>query len=98
MGSSHSEYKASKSDQIALGIAKTLNNRYLFSIEGYYKWMDGLIEYKDGASFLGSETKWYDKVESGKGTSYGIEIFVHKKTGKNSWMGWLYIVIYRPPL
>tara|TARA_Y100001954_G_scaffold55795_2_gene60012 strand:- start:1846 stop:4209 length:2364 start_codon:yes stop_codon:yes gene_type:complete len=81
--------KPQKSDQIALGIAKTLNNRYLFSIEGYYKWMDGLIEYKDGASFLGSETKWYDKVESGKGTSYGVEIFVHKKTGRTQgWVGY----------
>ena len=34
--------------------------------------MDNLIEYKDGASFLGSETKWYEKIESGKGTSYDV--------------------------
>ncbi|HIF15180.1 MAG TPA: TonB-dependent receptor, partial [Bacteroidetes bacterium] len=77
------------SDQVALGIAKTLNNRYLFSIEGYYKWMKNIIAYKDGASFMGSETKWYEKVESGKGWSYGAELFIHKKTGiTQGWLGY----------
>ena len=77
------------SDQVALGLAKTLNNKYLFSIEGYYKWMQNIIDYKDGASFMGSETKWYEKVESGKGWSYGAELFIHKKTGiTQGWIGY----------
>ncbi|MDP6923064.1 MAG: TonB-dependent receptor, partial [Lutibacter sp.] len=38
-------------DQYALGLAYTLQNKYEISLEGYYKKMNNLIEYKDGASF-----------------------------------------------
>ena len=51
--------------------------------------MNNLIEYKDGASFFGSEKDWQDKVESGKGWSYGGEILLEKKQGKTTgWIGY----------
>ena len=71
-----------KSHQGAIGITKTFTDMYRLSIEGYYKTMDNLIEYKDGASFMGMETDWEDKVESGKGWSYGGELFFEKRLGK----------------
>ena len=73
--------------QFALGFAYTLQNKYEFSIEGYYKKMNNLIEYKDGASFFGNSESWEKKIEIGSGESYGIEFFVQKKVGRLS--GWL---------
>jgi outer membrane cobalamin receptor len=71
-----------KSHQVALGFTKTFSEMYRLSIEGYYKTMDNLIEYKDGASFMGMNTGWEDKVEMGKGWSYGGELFFEKRLGK----------------
>ncbi len=71
------------------GAAWTVANAYEFSLEGYYKEMEGLIEYKDGASYFDIETDWQTKVESGTGESYGAEVFLHKKTGRlNGWVGY----------
>lgn len=77
------------SDQIAIGVAKTVRKQYQVSIEGYYKRMENLIEYKNGATFLGSESDWQEKIEAGKGWSYGGEILVEKKLGKTTgWVGY----------
>jgi len=59
-------------------------------VEGYYKEMTGLIEYKPGASYLFGDGDWENKVyHGGKGNSYGAEFFVHKKKGKfNGWVGY----------
>jgi hypothetical protein len=74
---------------ISTGGAHSFNNTYEFSLEGYYKKMEGLIEYKDGASYLNIEEDWQTKVESGEGQSYGAELFIQKKAGKlNGWIGY----------
>jgi outer membrane receptor protein involved in Fe transport len=74
--------------QTALGIAKNLGN-FEISLESYYKDMSGLIEYKDGANYLNLNDDWQDKVDLGRGTSYGVEFLVQKKTGKLSgWIGY----------
>ncbi len=81
--------KPQKSQQIALGISKAFDQMYHLSVEGYYKTMDNLIEYRDGASFMGSNTGWEDKVESGRGWSYGGEVFFEKKLGMlTGWVGY----------
>ena len=43
-----------RSDQFALGGVYALGTNTDISIEGFYKTMDNLIEYKEGASFFGS--------------------------------------------
>ena len=59
------------------------------SIEGYYKTMDNLLEYKDGASFFGSSENWEDKVCMGRGWAYGIEFLVQRSFGKTTgWIGY----------
>ena len=58
-----------------------------FSVEGYYKDMYNVLEYKDGVSFFGSSTGWESKVEMGKGRSMGIELMAQKTFGKTT--GWL---------
>lgn len=80
--------KPQESWQVATGLAKTYG-KYELSVEGYYKEMDNLIEYEEGASFFNTTEKWDDKVESGTGRSYGVELFVQKKTGRiNGWIGY----------
>lgn len=81
--------KPQTSVQGVLGFARTFKDEYEFSIEGYYKKMNNLIEYKDGASYLNVDQDWQTKVEIGKGDSYGTEFFLHKKLGKiNGWIGY----------
>jgi outer membrane cobalamin receptor len=76
-----------KSWQVAFGGAKTIRQDYEFSIEAFYKHMDNVIDYKDGASYLDLEVDWQDKVEIGQGRSYGTEFFLQKKVGQ--WSGWI---------
>ena len=75
--------------QAALGIAKTLNDEYEFSVEGYYKQMNNVISYKEGVDFIGIENDWQDKVTQGDGEAYGLEVFLQKKEGKTTgWVGY----------
>ena len=72
-----------------MGFAYNLHNKYEFTLESYYKEMEGLVEYKDGADYLNVENDWQTKVEVGEGESYGVEFFAQKKTGKLSgWVGY----------
>jgi len=82
--------KPQRSWQVAAGVAKTLWDDYEFSIEGYYKEMDNVISFKEGASFLfGLENDWQSKVTQGVGESYGAEFFLQKKKGKTTgWVGY----------
>lgn len=75
--------------QVAGGFS--YNFRYLFdiSLEGYYKKMDNLMEYRDGASFWGSSSNWEDKVCLGEGWSYGIEFLLQRTVGRfTGWLGY----------
>lgn len=77
------------SHQFAVGGVYQVNSAIDFSIEGFYKTMENLLEYKEGASFLGATTGWEDKVEMGKGRSYGTELLLQKNTGKTTgWIGY----------
>jgi len=79
--------KPQQANQVALGVAKTYRS-FEFTLEGYHKSMNNLIEYKDGASYINIEQDWQDKVvTNGKGEAYGIEVLAQKKKGKVS--GWL---------
>ena len=85
-----------QSDQVAFGFAKDLDRPALtLTWEGYYKNMDRILSYKEGASFLSlsgvnaNELSWEDNVTAGRGWSYGTEFLVQKKTGRFSgWVGY----------
>ncbi|MCC6369671.1 MAG: TonB-dependent receptor [Bacteroidia bacterium] len=82
--------KPQRSYQGAFGFAKSFkNNTYEFSVEGYYKSMKDIIDYLDGADFIGGSNDWEKKVAQGKGWSYGGEFLLQKKKGKfNGWIGY----------
>ncbi len=83
-----------RSVQYAAGTAISLPFKLNLTIEGYYKDMSNLIEYKEGSSFfddpeegMTSDVGWEDKIEIGKGKSYGAEIMLSKNIGR--FTGWL---------
>ena len=82
--------KPQQSWQAALGFAKTFDDKYEFSVEGYYKEMDNVISFKEGSSFaFGLEDDWQDKITQGTGEAYGLEFFLQKKSGKTTgWIGY----------
>ena len=77
------------STQYVFGFSKDLKkNRLRLDIETYYKTIDNLITYKPGASFQQISEHWEEKIlNNGKGTSYGIEFLLQKKSGKHT--GWI---------
>ncbi|MBC9934938.1 TonB-dependent receptor [Chitinophaga qingshengii] len=91
--------KPQEADQFALGIAKNfLGGQLEFSAEGYYKKMRHVIEYKEGADYLTSSKgdTWQSLVAAGEGKSYGMELFLQKKTGKlTGWIGYTLAWTYR---
>lgn len=85
--------------QTTLGFARTLAGGYELNIDGFYKEMNRVIEYRQGASFLDddpengliaeSSQSWEDKVVAGFGTAYGAEFLIRKKEGRiTGWMGY----------
>jgi len=81
--------KPQHSVQYAIGTAFALKSGYDFSIEGYYKEMNNLIEYKEGATFLMANENWQNKIEIGRGWSYGLEFLIRKNMGKTTgWIGY----------
>ena len=60
----------------------------LFTVEAYYKAMQNLIEYREGAVLILNDD--YEKeLVSGKGHAYGFEFFAQKTEGKlTGWIGY----------
>lgn len=88
--SSTDKIPPSNSRQIAIGTSKNFNgNMWEISTEAYYKTMDNLIEYEEGASFI-SGSDWQENVaKSGKGEAYGAEFLIRKNKGKTTgWIGY----------
>ncbi len=74
------------SRQVALGTYWE-NGDYEVMLEGYYKWLNNLIDYKDGASIYVSTEGWEERVAVGNGRSYGLELLARKNKGRLT--GWL---------
>ncbi len=75
------------SNQFSIGYyANLLSNTYEFTTEAYYKDMENVLDFRNGADLFLNET-----VEAqllfGKGRAYGIEFMLKKKTGKLT--GWI---------
>jgi hypothetical protein len=82
------QVKPQDSWQVALGVAKTLGDGYEFSVEGYYKEMDNVIAFKEGASLF-QFSDWQSRITQGHGNGYGAEFFIQKKRGRlNGWIGY----------
>jgi len=83
--------------QLAGGLGWKQHTGWEVSLEGYYKNMQGLIEFKEGASFLIESNSWEEQVApNGRGWSYGAELLIRKQSGRlNGWLGYTFSRTYR---
>lgn len=78
-------------EQYSLGFfSEFKKHMYEFSIEGYYKNIRNLVEYKDGANLLVNPVPETDVLQ-GNLRSYGVECMLKKISGKlNGWLSYTY--------
>ena len=81
------DIKPVTSDQFSAGVYFDGLKGWEFSIEGYYKSMHNILEYKDGTVMIATDTGWETKVEMGEGRAMGLEFFIQKTAGKMT--GWI---------
>lgn len=79
--------KPQRAHQVSLGYAMlTRNQAYEFSVEGYYKTIRNVLDYKDGKTFS-SDIDIERLVLAGRGRAYGLECYVRKNAGALT--GWV---------
>ena len=83
--------KPMSGNQFSLGFYSNISNPILeVSVEGYYKTVQNLVEYKDGANLVVNEHPEMDVLQ-GELNSYGIELMIKKPLGKlNGWINYTY--------
>jgi hypothetical protein len=83
-------------DQVALGYFRNFrHNTIETSVEGYYKWMQHVIDFKDFAVLLLNDTL-EGQLRTGKAWSYGAEFLVRLNEKKlNGWISYTYSRVFR---
>lgn len=76
-----------RSNQYAGGVNYEIMKGLEVSVEGYYKTMDNVLEYNNGASWLNCTGDWQSLVCLGKGRSYGVELMAQRSVGNTT--GWV---------
>lgn len=76
-----------RSNQYAGGVNYEIMKGLEVSVEGYYKTMDNVLEYNNGASWLNCTGDWQSLVSLGKGRSYGVELMAQRSEGNTT--GWV---------
>lgn len=79
------------SDQFAVGYFRNFNqNAYEVSVEAYYRKLQNVVEYKNGAQILLNQHIETDLLNA-KGYTYGIEFYARKSTGAlTGWISYTY--------
>jgi len=91
---SDNQIKPQIADQVSLGYYKNFNNNmFETSIEGFYKGMQNVLDYKDGANLFLNDHIETDVLQ-GQGKSYGVELFLKKKSGGRL-TGWISYTLSR---
>ena len=57
-----------------------LKNKLTFSAEVYYKWLQNLIEYREGASLV-LNNDFESELIQGTGDAWGLELMIKKERG-----------------
>ena len=80
-------FKPEVADQVSAGIYMMSSSQaYDFSLEGYYRKIDNVLDYRDGKSFS-SEIELERLILAGEGKSYGMEFCARKNLGRLT--GWI---------
>lgn len=88
---SDSHIRPQVGDQVSLGYYRNFqNNNIEASVEGFYKQVQDIIEYKGGAQLILNQQIETDLI-NGENRSYGLEFLLRKKQGKfNGWISYTY--------
>ena len=78
------EIRPVTSDIVSAGAYCTALKGCEFSLEGYYKKTDNVLDYKDGRLAFSSSVNWEDNVSMGEGRAYGLELYASKTVGKTT--------------
>ena len=103
---SDNNIKPQTSSQYSLGYVQYLFHTVVeASMEGYYKTMNNVVDYKDGATFLDSNPlftidntsyNFEEQLRTGKGYTYGTELMLKSDFEKlNGFIGYTYARSYR---
>lgn len=77
------KFKPQTSDKIAIGgYWESDNKTWAASVEGYYKWMRHLLDYRDEYYLKPPLEMWNARLTQGSGTAKGIDFKVEKVYGK----------------
>ena len=81
--------KPQSSDQLAVGYNLFVDKlKSSVTVEGYYKWMNNLIEYREGANLILNDN-FEDELVQGTGDAYGVEFLLKRDEGKlTGWIGY----------
>ncbi|RUA33660.1 MAG: hypothetical protein DSY77_09150 [Bacteroidetes bacterium] len=80
-------------DQVAFGYFRNFkNNAWEISVEGYYKWLQNVVDFLPGEDVLLND-RIETAVASGIAWSYGAEFMLRKNVGKTT--GWLSYTLSR---
>jgi hypothetical protein len=80
-----------RGDQFSLGIYKNINSKAIeTSVEGYYKIIKNILDYKGGAELLMNDHLETDII-NGNGKAYGVEFMIKKQLGMlTGWVSYTY--------
>lgn len=83
------QIKPSTSRQIAAGCVFDFKDKggWIASVEGYYKDVQDVLEYKTGSIAATDAGEWEESVADGDGWAYGVEFMIQKNSGNTT--GWL---------
>jgi hypothetical protein len=80
-------------DQYSIGLYNNLKIKgeiFEATLEGYYKNLDNMLDYKVGAELILNQNLETEVIQ-GKGKAYGIEFLLKKPNGRlNGWIGYTY--------
>lgn len=76
------DMKPLSSNQYSVGVYGSLTNNLFFSLEGWYKNMQNLVEYREGVSTFNPNISWNEKTTLGKGWAYGADFNLVREVGK----------------
>lgn len=76
-------FKPQTADKISLGgYWQSRDGIFVASVEGYYKWMHNLLEYRDEYYLTSPLDMWSAQLTAGSGTAKGIDFKFEKVSGK----------------
>lgn len=75
-------FKPQRADQISVGYYRDMKaKQYNFFVEGFYKNLANVLDFKDGAELVLNQQLETDLLQ-GRGYAYGIESYLARNTGK----------------